>query len=159
MWAPPCVDSLGIDNILLNKDNRKAMGIPDTVQDYSMCNINDDFDYDRSTTGSYWVYQKLVPLNKYKITIYSGDSDPAVPYAGTITWISKIRKELELPTEDYWRPWYTTTTNGRQNSGSIWQLSTQLKLVVFKGIGHMAPQWNLEGGSKMINNLLHGEDI
>jgi len=156
MWAPPCVDSVGIDNILLNKDNRNAMGIPDFVQDYSMCNINDDFDYDRSTTGSYWVYQKLLPLNRYKITIYSGDSDPAVPYAGTITWINKIRKELSLTTEDYWRPWYTTTLNGRQNSGSIWQLSNQLKLVVFKGIGHMAPQWNLEGGYKMINNLLHG---
>lgn len=142
MWAPPCVDSLGIDSILLIPENRLAMGIPESVQDYSMCNIN-GFDYVRSTTGSYWVYQKLLPLNKYKITIYSGDSDPAVPYAGTITWINKIRNELALPTEDYWKPWYTTTPNGRQNSGSVWQLSNQLKLVVFKGIGHMAPQWNL----------------
>ena len=141
-WAPPCVDSLGIDNLLLDKDNRDAMGIPSKVMEYSMCNANDDFFYDRSLTGSYWVYQKLVPLNKYKIVIYSGDSDPAVPYAGTISWITKLRHELKLPTEDYWRPWYTKTNNGRQNSGSIWTLGNKMKLVVFKGIGHMAPQWN-----------------
>jgi hypothetical protein len=90
-WAPPCVDSLGIDRILLDKANRKALGIPDNVMDYSMCNANDDFSYDRSTTGSYWVYQKLVPLNRYKIVIYSGDSDPAVPYSGTLYWITKLR--------------------------------------------------------------------
>ena len=158
-WAPPCVDSLGIDNLLLDKSNRKAMGIPETVMDYSMCNANDDFFYDRSITGSYWVYQKILPLNRYQITIYSGDSDPAVPYAGTITWINKIRKELQLPTEEYWRPWYTTTANGRQNSGDVWALGNQLKLVTFKGIGHMAPQWNSEGGYKMINNLINGEPL
>ena len=55
-FAPPCVDSLGIDNFLTNRDNRKALGIPETVIEYSMCNDNDDFGYDRSVTGSYWVY-------------------------------------------------------------------------------------------------------
>lgn len=142
-WAPPCVDSLGIDRILLDKANRKALSIPDKAMEYSMCNANDDFFYDRSTTGSYWVYQKLVPLNRYKIVIYSGDSDPAVPYSGTLYWISKLRSELRLPTVDYWRPWYTTTANGRQNSGSVWTLSNNFRLVSFKGIGHMAPQWNV----------------
>lgn len=28
MWAPPCVDSIGIDTILLDRNNRAAMGIP-----------------------------------------------------------------------------------------------------------------------------------
>ena len=119
-WAPPCVDSYGVDKLLLDRNNRKALGIPENVIDYSMCNADDDFGYDRSTTGSYWVYQKLIPLDRYKIVIYSGDADPAVPYSGTIEWINKIRKELRLPTEEYWRAWYTTTKNGRQNSGKVW---------------------------------------
>lgn len=101
----------------------------------------------------------MIPLNQYKITIYSGDSDPAVPYAGTIAWINKIRNQLELSTEEYWRPWFTTTANGRQNSGTVWTLSNKLKLVVFKGVGHMAPQFNYEGGYKMINNLINDEMI
>jgi hypothetical protein len=56
-----------------------------------MCNADDSFSYDRSTTGSYHVYQKLIPLNKYRIVIYSGDSDPAVPTSGTFYWVNKIR--------------------------------------------------------------------
>ena len=90
-WAPPCVDSYGVDKLLLDRSNRKALGIPENVIDYSMCNADDDFDYERSKSGSYWVYQKLIPLNKYKIVIYSGDADPAVPYSGAIVWINKIR--------------------------------------------------------------------
>ena len=158
-FAPPCVDSYGVDKLLLDRNNRKALGIPEKVIDYSMCNGDDDFGYDRSTTGTYEIYKKLIPLNRYKIMIYSGDADPAVPYSGTIAWITKIRNELKLSTEEYWRTWYTTTTNGRQNSGKVWTLSNKFKLVTFKGVGHMAPQFNYEGGSKMINNLLFDDQL
>lgn len=46
-WAPPCVDSEGIDRLLDDPTNRKAMGIPDNMPPYSMCNDN-GFQYDRS---------------------------------------------------------------------------------------------------------------
>jgi hypothetical protein len=62
----------------------------------------------------------MIQFNKYKIVKYSGDSDPAVPFSGTLKWVNKIRSELQLTTNTYWRPWYTKTTNGKQNSGSIW---------------------------------------
>jgi len=100
--------------------------------------------YDRSKTGSYHVYKKLIPLNKYKIVIYSGDSDPAVPTSGSLFWVNLIRKELMLPTAQYWRPWFTTEAdNGPQNGGNLWELTNNFKLVTFKGIGHMAPQWDI----------------
>lgn len=67
------------------------MGIPDKVAPYAMCN-DKGFKYDRSQTGSYDIYKKLVKLNEYKIVKYSGDSDPAVPFSGTLMWINKIRK-------------------------------------------------------------------
>ena len=154
-WSPPCVDAVGIDKFLLDKDNRKSLGIPEKVAAYSMCNNDDSFNYTSSTTGSYWVYKKLIPLNQYKIVIYSGDTDPAVPISGTLTWINKIRNELSLSTRTYWRPWTTTTTDGPQNSGSIWTFSNKLTLFRFKGVGHMAPQWNNQGGTKLINYLLY----
>lgn len=43
----------------------------------------------------------------------------------------------------YWAPWYTHTAAGPQNSGNVWELTKIFKLVTFKGIGHMAPQWNV----------------
>ncbi len=139
---------------MLNKEIRTNLSIPVSVPEYSMCNANKDFLYERSSTGSYHVYKRLVPLNKYKIVIYSGDSDPAVPTSGTLMWVNLIRKELQLPTAQYWKPWFTNLGNGPQNGGNLWELSNNFKLVTFKGIGHMAPQWNIEGGQKVINHLM-----
>lgn len=156
-FAPPCVDAEGINHLLWDKNNRKLLGIPDNVEEYSMCNDDDNFDYERSKTGSYWVYEKLIPLNKYKVVIYSGDSDPAVPISGTLMWMEKIRKQMGLHTSRYWTPWMTKTNNGAQNGGSLWSLSNNLHLMRFKGVGHMAPQWNNQGGTKLINFLLFGE--
>lgn len=85
-----------------------------------MCNAADDFAYNRSTTGSYHIYKRLIPLNKYRIMIYSGDSDPAVPTSGTLMWFDKIRNELKLGTMQYWAPWYTHSDNGPQNAGNVW---------------------------------------
>jgi hypothetical protein len=158
-WAPPCVDSIGIDTLLQKPENRKIMGIPDNVPAYSMCNNAEDFQYQRSSEGTYRIYKRLLPLNKYKITIYSGDSDPAVPTSGTLYWMNLIRDELKLATVQYWRPWFTQTVSGPQNGGSVWELSNKLKLVTFKGIGHMAPQWNIAGGQKMIHNLIFDDEI
>jgi len=118
--TPPCVDSEGLDLLLRNDANRAALNIPSFVLKYSMCSPYPYFVYDRSTTGSLYVYEALVPLNQYRIVKYSGDSDPAVPFSGTIKWVNKLREELRLPTTTYWKPWETRTTNGLQNSGSIW---------------------------------------
>ena len=32
-------------------------------------------DFTRSFNGSYWIYPEIVALNKYKIMIYSGNTD------------------------------------------------------------------------------------
>ncbi len=61
-----------------------------------------------------------------------------------------------MSTVQYWRSWYTQTDSGPQNGGNLWELSKHFKLVTFKGIGHMAPQWNIAGGQKVIYNLIWG---
>lgn len=94
------------------------MGIPDKVAPYAMCNKG--IKYERSKTGSLWIYKQLVALNQYKIVKYSGDSDPAVPFSGTLMWVNQLRKELKLSTISYWKPWEIKVANGAQNTGSIW---------------------------------------
>lgn len=54
-WAPPCVDSEGIDKLLENPNNRKLLGIPDKVAAYAMCNLG--IKYQRSKTGTLWIYR------------------------------------------------------------------------------------------------------
>jgi hypothetical protein len=79
---------------------------------YSMCNDDPSFKYKRNPNASYWVYQELVPLNQYRIIKYSGDSDPAVPYSGTLNWVNKLRDELQLSTIKYWKPFDTSIEDG-----------------------------------------------
>lgn len=73
--------------------------------------------------------------------------------------MNKIKKQFSLATRTYWRPWMTKTKNGVQNSGSFWAFENNISLVRFKGVGHMAPQWNNQGGTKMINYFLFNEEI
>jgi cathepsin A (carboxypeptidase C) len=156
--TPPCVDGYGIDEFLNDTAVRASLNIPPIAPIYAMCASENIFNYSRSELGSYWVYKKLIPLKKYKILIYSGDTDPAVPVTGTISWINMIREELQMSTIDYWRPWYVNYDAGKQNAGNVWRLKG-LSFVTFRGVGHMAPQWNQAAGLKMINWLLHDTDL
>lgn len=152
--TPPCVDGIGIDEFLGDATVRDKLHIPAAAPQYAMCTDEDVLGYDKNEAGSYWVYQKLIPKKKYKIVKYSGDTDPAVPITGTFDWINIIRNELQLPTIEYWRPWFVNYEVGKQNAGNIWRMKG-LSLVTFRGVGHMAPQWNPAAGLKMINWVMH----
>lgn len=54
-----------------------------------------------------------------------------------------------------WRAWWTDgeAVGEKQNAGEYWKMN-ELTLVTFKGVGHMVPQWNREGGQIMINAFL-----
>jgi cathepsin A (carboxypeptidase C) len=156
--TPPCVDGVGIDEFLGSKAVRAALNIPENVPDYAMCTDETKLKYESNPQGSYWVYKKLIPKKKYKIVIYSGDTDPAVPVTGSIDWINMIREELQLATVEYWRPWFVGYEAGKQNAGNVWRLRG-LNFVTFRGVGHMAPQWNQAAGLKMINWMLHDTEL
>lgn len=110
-------------------DVRKALNIPETVQGWETCNefINENYAYQYE--GSYWIYKVLLNYN-YKILIFSGDTDGAVPTYGTRRWL----KMLNLPKKDDWKAWYTDG----QVSGFITRYEG-LDFVTVHGVGHMAP--------------------
>jgi serine carboxypeptidase-like clade 2 len=63
------------------------------------------WDYTRSKTGSYPLYPNLISKG-YRIWIYSGDTDGAVPTLGTLYWINRIKAQMGLDTLTNWRGWY-----------------------------------------------------
>jgi carboxypeptidase C (cathepsin A) len=81
---------------------------------------------------------------------YSGDTDGAVPLAGTRKWI----KELNWPIIDAWRPWYTN----EQVSGYIVGYEG-LDFITVKGVGHMAPQWARQPVQEMITNWIESTPV
>ncbi len=80
------------------EDVRKALNIPDSIQAWEDCS---SIDYTALAKGSYWIYENL--RGKYRMLVYSGDTDGAVATWGTKYWIDK----LNWPILGKWRPWFT----------------------------------------------------
>lgn len=59
---------------------------------WSMCNNRISMFYSRSKIGSLHLYPELV-ANNLKIWVFSGNTDAAVPTAGTLYWFNKLVNE------------------------------------------------------------------
>lgn len=62
---------------------REAFNIPSDAAAWSMCS---DIDYTMNPEASYWIYPLL--KDRYRIMIYSGDTDGAVATYGTKQWVN-----------------------------------------------------------------------
>ena len=76
---------------------REALHIPQSVQKWQSCS---DIDYTKNIEASEWIYEIL--RNKYKMMVYSGDTDGAVPTYGTLRWMKKVNWKII----DAYRPYY-----------------------------------------------------
>jgi len=126
------------------EDVREALHIRDDVGVFEEC--WNTIDYKLLPQGSIWIYPQL--RGKYRILIFSGDTDGIVPTYGTRRWI----QELGWAILENWRPYYT---NG-QVSGYITKYNG-MDFVTVHGVGHMCPQWKREDVQKMILNWIHDE--
>lgn len=107
---------------------REALHIPAAAQAWQQCG---GIDYHYQQEASLWIYP-IMKQNGIKALFYSGDTDGAVPLAGTRKWIAKLDwKVLEA-----WRPWFTNN-----NVSGFVEKYEGLDFVTVKGVGHMAPQW------------------
>lgn len=86
--------------------------------------------------------------NKYKVLIYSGDTDGAVPTLGTRRWIQSLNWNIT----NEWRPWMV---NG-QVAGYV-EKYDGLDFVTVHGTGHMAPQWKPQEVTTMVTAWIWGE--
>ncbi len=134
-------------------DVRRALNIPDQVQGWSMCSDQIGNDYHMQTEASLWIYKILLQY-PYKVLFYSGDTDGAIPTAGTRKWI----EDLSLPVANKWRAW---NIDG-QVSGYLINYQGEVGTFDFAtvhGVGHMAPQWKRKEVTTLFTNWVHNEPI
>ena len=82
---------------------------------------------------------------KYRLLIYSGDTDMCVPYVGTEEWT----RELGFTQVEGWRPWLAGTNaapNGTATAGYVTTYAAgdaghNFTFLTVKGAGHMVPQF------------------
>eukprot|EP00662_Eupelagonemidae_sp_cell21_P044739 gene44739-42955_t len=98
------------------------------------------------------LYKKLA--QKYRVMIYSGDTDGCVPTWGTEQWV----RELGFPVSKGWRPWqsragYVVDYDLSRSHGG------QLRLVTVQGAGHMVPTYKPNFALTMITKFLRNEEF
>jgi len=156
---PPCVDDRGGYAFFNNEEVKEALhiwknaSIHNNQQEWMMC-VN--FNYTSLPNASYWIYPHMISKG-YRILVYSGDTDGAVPTDGTIRWIQALAKEIGMYIKKPMTQW--TLPGVQPNNPQVAGYSTiysGLEFVTVKGVGHMVPQWNRPAAYKMIYSFLNG---
>lgn len=117
---------------------RRELHIPKSIQEWRACEHDFDWHIDLQPEGSFWIYP-LLKANGYKVLVYSGDTDGAVPTYGTQRWIN----ELNWPIKKDWSPWYSNE-GSKEDQLQIQGFKIEyegLTFMTIHGVGHMAPAW------------------
>ena len=103
------------------------------------------------------LYKQLA--TKYRMWIYSGDTDACVPYWGTEEWT----RELGFDVRHDWHPWKSPIATGGvpQRAGYVvdFNTSTNFKFVTVSGAGHMVPTYKPKFALTLFEAFLKDEDL
>jgi carboxypeptidase C (cathepsin A) len=147
VWPEACIDD-PFPTAFFNKDEIKEKLHVRKEITYKECNdlINQNYKF----SDSLQIYNNTLLNSGLRIWFYSGDTDAAVPFTGTINWLPKLNMDI---TESY-RRW---VING-QTAGYVQSYDSMVYITVL-GTGHMAPQWKRENCFAMFNSFLKGERL
>ncbi len=90
---PNCVYALPIYFYLNNRTIMDALHVPSNVTKWDLCQEKGSFMYTKNRAGSIDIYNQL--RGKYRVLVYSGDTDGVVPTYGTKTWIENLNWPLD----------------------------------------------------------------
>ena len=116
-----------------------------------------DFHFSTSLNYSFTAHTLLPQyketlLPNYRVTQFSGDADPCVPYVGTQRWI----ESLGYDKVDTWHPW-------RVNGGVAGYVQTyainNFSFVTVRDAGHMAPRYKPQQTMYMFQQFLKNQPL
>eukprot|EP00828_Plagiopyla_frontata_P037272 TRINITY_DN48_c0_g1_i4.p1 TRINITY_DN48_c0_g1~~TRINITY_DN48_c0_g1_i4.p1 ORF type:complete len:541 (-),score=55.41 TRINITY_DN48_c0_g1_i4:181-1803(-) len=170
----PCIDTTAATIFFNNKTIWPLIGINPQYYDnstfqWSLCvQSADQMDFTASVNGSYWIYWELLQLKKYKVMIYSGNTDLCVPIAGTRQWIDQLRRELNIGLIQSMSNWYyypPAPSNDPNASmpetvaGTYEQYDNNFRFVTVNGVGHQVPAWNRKASLQMVESYINWQPL
>lgn len=88
-------DKTAVSDWMNRADVREILNIPSEAPAWQTCADDNTYLYQMSLNASLWIYPIL--RNKYRILIYSGTTDGAVPTRGTKQWVNKLDWPISRP--------------------------------------------------------------
>eukprot|EP01012_Entosiphon_sulcatum_P026301 TRINITY_DN31722_c0_g1_i1.p1 TRINITY_DN31722_c0_g1~~TRINITY_DN31722_c0_g1_i1.p1 ORF type:complete len:479 (+),score=41.74 TRINITY_DN31722_c0_g1_i1:44-1480(+) len=138
-----CGGNRGLNAYLNNKLVQDAIHMPHITWFQ-----RDGWDEGYKSTEPDLTQKYLQFIKKYRVLIYSGDTDPGVPWLGTELWTSS----LNLPVAEAWRAW--TIDGATQVGGFIVRYHTNFDFLTIRGAGHMVPLFKPRHAYEFISEFL-----
>ncbi|CAD8159544.1 unnamed protein product [Paramecium octaurelia] len=154
---PPCADVQGLYHHLRSAEVRTLLKIRTESAKWAVCSRTLG-QYNVNPKGSYYLYPKILK-NQIRILKFSGDVDAVVPLTGTMFWVDKLQKELQLATLKPWRPWFVPPkrdVDPDQNAGYVMDMDG-LTLLTIRNAGHMVPLDKREESEVFMKKFLNDE--
>ena len=107
-----------------------SLNVPPTVTKWDLCMEKGDLSYTKDRAGSIGIYTEL--RGKYKMLVYSGDTDGAVPTYGTKRWIDS----LNWPVSSAYTQFFVDDQVGGYSEARD---DGKFLFATIHGAGHMAP--------------------
>lgn len=138
----PCVDNF-ITSYLNQPDVQAALHAPSRT--WAECG---GVHYGSELDDTVVVFERLVAETNWKLLIYSGDDDSAVPFLGTQRWMNCAAKTKSLTVEGAWTQWVNTIDKQLGGSCQIWStpLGGKFAFATVRGAGHTVPHYTPEKG-------------
>eukprot|EP00828_Plagiopyla_frontata_P006656 TRINITY_DN1295_c0_g1_i4.p1 TRINITY_DN1295_c0_g1~~TRINITY_DN1295_c0_g1_i4.p1 ORF type:complete len:515 (+),score=44.11 TRINITY_DN1295_c0_g1_i4:205-1749(+) len=163
----PCIAVSSGENFFNNQTVRQILHLGNFSANFTweFCFPTTVFQFYGSPNGSYWIYKELIPEKKYRVMIYSGNTDLAVPIAGTRAWIDQLRQDINMVLIEPWRSWYITppqpssTSTPTQTYVGSTETYDGLFFASVNGVGHMVPQWQRQGALQLLQSFLYNTDL
>ena len=95
---------------------------------------------------------------RYRILIYSGDTDACVPTWGTLDWVDSLNLTVARP----WRQWSAPHLDrpGAQRAGYVIEYAANgFTLATVQGAGHMVPTFKPHFAAAMMQRWLAREPL
>ena len=148
MSGPPCVYDEPVSNYMNNKTVRDALHIPADAPAWELCSSS--INYTVLPEGSVDVYTELRGI--YRMLVFSGTTDGAVPTIGTQKWIA----DLDWGISEAWRPY---RVNGKIAGFIESREAHKFVFATIHGTGHMAAQWKRAETYHLIDRFVKGVKI
>ena len=141
--GPPCVDDSHVEKYLSNPEVRKALHIPDEVNDWTLCSLPHEL-YHRATPSVKTIIQDLAHEG-VKGMIFNGDVDMICNFLADQWFVESLGLKVIKPF-DWWK-------NGNQVAGKI-KYFDNLIFTTVRGAGHMVPEDKPEESLVMLDMFL-----
>uniref|UniRef100_A0A4W3IX54 Carboxypeptidase n=1 Tax=Callorhinchus milii TaxID=7868 RepID=A0A4W3IX54_CALMI len=147
----PCTNSTPSSTFLNDWAIRRALHVPNVVQNWEICSSAVNLQYTRLYADMKDQYLKLLNAWQYRILVYNGDVDMACNFMGDQWFVESLQQLVTVNR----RPWlYNKGVN--QIGGFVKEFSN-LAFVTIKGAGHMVPTDKPQAAFTIFSRFLRKE--